>query len=454
MSDERREEAIRQLSESYPAPSTGRVVLLSGGADSYATLLLALRDDPEAEVFPIGFDYGQKCVIELRYAMRQIVDARKKYPLALIHGLHVVTLRGLSGSSMLYGDSRDPSAYEKAFDDYIPGPTNVPQRNATFLAIAYGYAESVGAGSVWTGLLDTGAGGMNTPDGRIEFVRGMQLALLLGSPDMTLDRREVRIEAPVQHHPRKLGSVVELDSLGGDLSLVWSCYGKGPVPCGCCQACSYLIEAVELLPFVRKTMTTFLEQHKSGSGSGMQKGTSTAIVRSTAASGAPRKQQSYTDANGQRVYVVDMNHATPVKKKKLTDRIKEKIKEKVKDKAKEKAGEKVSEAASMVKSRLTRKVAATSAAKGKAKSAAAVTPFVDKQKARNDAVKSWAKGAAKSAAMQFYSGARAAVRANIRKLGRRAVNATFGRVVGNHPKKKASSSNQAALKKSVRGRRR
>lgn len=243
-------EANRLLQLDHAGPSSDRVVLLSGGVDSYVTLLEAIADAGRAStiIYPLAVDYGQKCLIEHEYAKRQIFHVRQTLPVNVkVEGLHVMTVRGMIGSSMLAVDGRDTDKTE-ADELQEPSPTNVPSRNALLLSLAYGYAEAAGAGTVWAGLTDPGCHGGPSPDARIEFARAMELALSLGSADMTMHRRAPEIITPLSHRPTKLSALVRGVELGMDIGLVWSCYAKGPDPCGRCSACGILSRAKALLP--------------------------------------------------------------------------------------------------------------------------------------------------------------------------------------------------------------
>ena len=243
-----RELLLQHLNQNHPAASLDRVVLLSGGLDSYVTLIEALEDGPGTRVFPIGFDYGQKSVKELSYAKRQIVSLRSRYhPHTWIAGLHTVTIRGMGGSSLLGEESTDEA-------EVLDEPTHsfVPMRNATFLSIAYGYAESLGAGQVWCGLTDTGADGGSTPDARIEFLQALELTMRLGAV-RTLDRESPSLHAPLLRKPTKVAALVRARELGADLSLVWTCFAGGARPCERCRACRVLAQAKELLASADET---------------------------------------------------------------------------------------------------------------------------------------------------------------------------------------------------------
>ena len=248
-------EAENMLGQTYEPEKPGKVVLVSGGLDSYVTLMTAVRQPDEGLVYPLAFDYGQKCIIELEYAKKQIAHVKRvTYSGSHVQPLYVMSISGMLGSSMLNGSDADPAAREDDID--LPSATNVPNRNAVFLSLAYGMAEALGVGQVWAGLTDTGAHGGPTPDARKEFVDAIQLACRLGSAAMTQERRSPRFITPLSDIPTKLGALMAGDLLGITPvhveENVWSCFSAGPKPCGKCRACIVLSKAKELLPFAHE----------------------------------------------------------------------------------------------------------------------------------------------------------------------------------------------------------
>jgi 7-cyano-7-deazaguanine synthase len=106
--------------------------------------------------------------------------------------------------------------------------TVVPFRNGIMLAIAGGFAESVGA----EGLVIAAHGGDHAiyPDCREDFMRAMGDALRLGTyagirllrPFIAMNKGEIAATGA---------------RLGVDLGQTWSCYKGGAIHCGKCGTC-------------------------------------------------------------------------------------------------------------------------------------------------------------------------------------------------------------------------
>ena len=120
------------------------VVLLSGGLDSTVTAYIARKDiGKKGELYALTLNYGQRhsnretsCAIH----QVQVLQGRKHLilPLPL----------GILGKSSLVWDGEIPT---EGLQSGIPS-TWVPQRNSIFLALAFAYAETVGADYVYAGM--------------------------------------------------------------------------------------------------------------------------------------------------------------------------------------------------------------------------------------------------------------------------------------------------------------
>lgn len=119
-------------------PASNVVISLSGGMDSTGLLVNALAR--ECKVYGISFDYGQKHNLEL---------ARLKANLAYLkdNGFDVPhTVVDLSVIGSLYNSAlTDPNwkVPEGHYEEDNMKQTVVPNRNAIFASIAYGYALSL-----------------------------------------------------------------------------------------------------------------------------------------------------------------------------------------------------------------------------------------------------------------------------------------------------------------------
>jgi len=125
-------------SASFAAKTNVAVLCLSGGMDSTSLLLHLLAE--ETEVYSISLDYGQKHKIELerlQLNLKYLADHGYKVP----H--HVLNLSGLGAlyhSALTNDDWEVPTGFY-AQDNMKQ--TVVPNRNAIFASIAYGYALSI-----------------------------------------------------------------------------------------------------------------------------------------------------------------------------------------------------------------------------------------------------------------------------------------------------------------------
>lgn len=213
------------------------LVLFSGGQDSATCLAWAL--DRFDYVETIGFDYGQRHVVELQCRTRLMAELRSTFPHwgARLGEDHVLDL-GLLGQ---LSDTALTQAKAIAFHDTGLPNTFVPGRNLLFLTfasiVAYRRELSVLVG----GMCETDFSGY--PDCRDNTLKALQVALSLGmdtslvieAPLMWLDKAETwQLARDLGHDP-----LVELIT-----EATHTCYmgdrtqrqewGYG---CGTCPAC-------------------------------------------------------------------------------------------------------------------------------------------------------------------------------------------------------------------------
>lgn len=204
------------------------VLILSGGMDS-TTLLFWLKFLGR-EVYALGIDYGQKHGKELEYASRIAKKTDTPFEIASLSLLR----------NLLKGSSQT--------DDSVPVPdghyaedsmkkTVVPNRNMIMLAVASGYAISLGADKV---AYAAHAGDHTIyPDCRPEFADALDKALGL------CDWHHVSLERPfiglTKSDIARMGNL-----LGVPFQDTWSCYKGGSVHCGKCGTCTERIEAFRL----------------------------------------------------------------------------------------------------------------------------------------------------------------------------------------------------------------
>lgn len=194
-------------------------VLLSGGMDSVTVFYEALRSHDVTAC--ISFDYGSK------HNAREI-------PFAKIHAgrngttHHTVSLDfmdRLFKSDLLRSGGEIPEGHyaEKSMKQTV-----VPFRNGIMLAVATGYAESIGA----DGVVIAAHSGDHAiyPDCREPFMQAMGEAMEQGTyAGIKLLRPFIAMD--------KAGIARRGVELGIDFSETWSCYKGGEIHCGVCGTC-------------------------------------------------------------------------------------------------------------------------------------------------------------------------------------------------------------------------
>ncbi|MBK8011854.1 MAG: 7-cyano-7-deazaguanine synthase QueC [Deltaproteobacteria bacterium] len=216
------------------------VVLLSGGLDSATVLAIAQRDGHR--VFALSFDYGQRHRVELARA-REVAAAMNVEE----HRLVSIDLRALGGSALTSDalavpkhprTKTDPGtegaeSMEDGADEGIP-VTYVPARNSVFLSVALGYAEVIGAETLYYGANALDYSGY--PDCRPAFVEAFE-RLANVATKAGLEGKPFRVEAPLMHLT-KADIIRKGLELGVDYGRTHSCYDPvGAQACGACDAC-------------------------------------------------------------------------------------------------------------------------------------------------------------------------------------------------------------------------
>ena len=203
------------------------VVLLSGGLDSATTFAVAKRDG--FEIHALSVDYGQRHRFELRAAKRISAALGAKKHLILKIDLSVV------GGSALTGHMPVPKDRpEKQMDGDIPS-TYVPARNTILLAVALGWAETLGAKDIYIGVNAVDYSGY--PDCRPEFIRAFERVAALGTK-AGVEGGRFRIHAPLANRT-KAQIIRKAVALGVPLKWTHSCYDPDPKgrACGRCDSC-------------------------------------------------------------------------------------------------------------------------------------------------------------------------------------------------------------------------
>ena len=210
------------------------ICLLSGGMDSAVCLAEARRE---------GF---RTCALTLRYGQRQAVEleaaARVAGALgAAEHRVVDLDLAALGGSSLV-GAGEVPKDREcAAIGEGVPS-TYVPARNTVFLAVALGWAETLGARDLFFGANAVDYSGY--PDCRPEFIAAFEQLANVATAAGAERGERFRVHAPLLELSKR-EIVLRAEELGVDLALTHTCYDPvvdadaayGVRACGRCDAC-------------------------------------------------------------------------------------------------------------------------------------------------------------------------------------------------------------------------
>lgn len=203
-------------------------VLLSGGMDSVTVLYEALGT--HEVVACLTFDYGAKhnaCEIPMARLHAQRLGIRHDT-------IELGFIERLFSSDLLRTGGAIPDGH---YAEASMRQTVVPFRNGILLAVAAGYAESVGAGAV---VIAAHAGDHAIyPDCRESFMRAMGEAMGQGT------YANIQLLRPFIHMD-KAGIARRGAGLGVDFSETWSCYKGGRIHCGVCGTCVERREAFVL----------------------------------------------------------------------------------------------------------------------------------------------------------------------------------------------------------------
>ncbi len=205
------------------------VVLLSGGLDSTVTAYIARKDvGIRGGLYALTFNYGQ---LHQRELDSSIIIGEE---LNICHDILDLPLNRIVESALV-GKGEIPTKEIEG----IPS-TWVPQRNSIFLALAFAYAETVGATLVYTGFNIKDYSGY--PDCRPEFVEQIQKALNLASKQFVETGKGIGIACPLMHKS-KTGIIEIGQTLSVPFEKTWSCYKGGKKACGVCDSCKIRLTA-------------------------------------------------------------------------------------------------------------------------------------------------------------------------------------------------------------------
>lgn len=200
------------------------VVLLSGGLDSATTLAWACREGHEC--WCLSVDYGQRHAVEIEAASR-IARALG----AAGHRIQKLDLTQTGGSALT---DRSIAVPVSGIQPGIP-VTYVPARNTILLSVALGWAEVLGAESIFVGANAVDYSGY--PDCRPEYLAAFEQMANLATK-AAVEGRRIQVRGPLVHLSK--AQIVRLAlELGVDPAMTVSCYqpdAEGRA-CGACDAC-------------------------------------------------------------------------------------------------------------------------------------------------------------------------------------------------------------------------
>jgi 7-cyano-7-deazaguanine synthase len=172
--------------------------------------------------------YGQRHLREVRSARRMAAHFG-----VIHHAVLRLPLGPVLRSALTDPRRRLPLGHRRRPSTRIP-PTYVPARNTILLAVALGFAESVGASAIYIGANAIDYSGY--PDCRPEYFRAFTKLAKLATRAGVEEGWKVRIEVPLLRMSK--ADIVRLgERLRVPWALTWSCYRGGRSACGRCDAC-------------------------------------------------------------------------------------------------------------------------------------------------------------------------------------------------------------------------
>ena len=179
-------------------------------------------------LFALSINYGQRHSQEL--------DASRTVARALGVAQHLeldLDLTRIGGSSLTSTTIDVPK--DQPIDPATIPTTYVPARNTIFLSLALGWAEVVGASSIFIGVNALDYSGY--PDCRPEFIQAFERVARLATR-AAVEGRPLTVHTPLIDLTK--AEIIRLGlSLGLDYGLTHSCYDPldNGRPCGHCDSC-------------------------------------------------------------------------------------------------------------------------------------------------------------------------------------------------------------------------
>ena len=205
------------------------VVILSGGMDSTVLLHYIAKKTADDEVYALSFDYGQRIIRELECAIFQAryVNAKEHKIIKMDFFKDISKMSALTNINLNIPKARDDIGNAQPL-------SYVPFRNLLLLTTAAGWAESLGASTIFYGAVETddfsGYWDCTTPFlDKVNELYGLNR------------KNRISVSAPFAKFNKT--TVVKMGvELGVDFSKTHTCYEGTEVACGECVACSARIK--------------------------------------------------------------------------------------------------------------------------------------------------------------------------------------------------------------------
>lgn len=210
------------------------VVVVSGGLDSCTLLHLTHNRYSDYELHAVSFDYGQRHKKELEYASYQArqLDATHK----IINMDFLSELFKDSGSSLIDSETAVPEGH---YGEATMSQTVVPNRNMIMMSIAAGYAVSIGARILATGV--HAGDHFIYPDCRPEFIALLDRTIVAANEGFI--KRSFELWTPYIFKSKN-DIAADAVRLNVDIANTWSCYRGQEIHCGRCGTCVERQEAI------------------------------------------------------------------------------------------------------------------------------------------------------------------------------------------------------------------
>jgi 7-cyano-7-deazaguanine synthase len=205
------------------------IILLSGGLDSAATLVIARNDNFQCHA--LTFLYGQRHKVEIKSAE----NVAKSLGVAEHHTIKI-DLAAFGGSAITDSEIEVPKDRQELGSHSEIPVTYVPARNTIFLSYALAWAEVLGAFDIFIGVNTADYSGY--PDCRGEFITAFEKMANLATAAAIEGKGKYVIHTPLLGMT-KAQIILRGTELGVDFSLTHSCYDPDSHgrSCGRCDSC-------------------------------------------------------------------------------------------------------------------------------------------------------------------------------------------------------------------------